>query len=277
MGKTVLGIAPHGYSVIGELAGKELKAFEKIRHGMIHFAQTFYDPAPETIIVFTPHGIRVKDKVMIYQGSYAEGYLSANGETVHQRFDYDNQLSEKLYEGLSEKFDMVESCVLGSAQGPFSVLPLDWGCAIPLKFIAEALDYKPKVVIVSLDIYEDAEGIMVDLGREINKIVEQEEKSIGIIISADQGHCHDEAGPYGYHPASKEFDELMIDVIVSNDFENLKGLDSGLIEDGKMDSLMQTLILSGLIEGEEWTNKLLTYDAPTYFGMLVATYTPSNI
>ncbi len=52
------------------------------------------------------------------------------------------------------------------------------------------------------------------------------------------------------------------------------GLDVAFVEQAKADSFWQLLVLHGAL-GDGWRAELLSYEAPTYFGMLCAAYAPA--
>jgi aromatic ring-opening dioxygenase LigB subunit len=45
-----------------------------------------------------------------------------------------------------------------------------------------------------------------------------------------------------------------------------------MVEQAKADSWWQMLMLHGAMPG--WTGRLISYEVPTYFGMLTAAYSP---
>jgi len=51
-------------------------------------------------------------------------------------------------------------------------------------------------------------------------------------------------------------------------------LERSLITNAKVDSYWQMLMPHGAL-GDRWRSQVLSYEAPTYFGMLCAAYTPS--
>jgi aromatic ring-opening dioxygenase LigB subunit len=55
--------------------------------------------------------------------------------------------------------------------------------------------------------------------------------------------------------------------------DRLSEIPPELVEEAKADSWWQMLMLHGATEG--WTGRLISYEAPTYFGMLTAEYRPS--
>jgi aromatic ring-opening dioxygenase LigB subunit len=96
------------------------------------------------------------------------------------------------------------------------------------------------------------------------------------VASADQGHAHDAGGPYGFHPASTEFDTIVKKAVVENDLTPMMSLSPQFVEDAKPDSLWQLAMLQGVLEHTEMTGRLLSYQVPTYFGMLCALYLPKQ-
>lgn len=54
----------------------------------------------------------------------------------------------------------------------------------------------------------------------------------------------------------------------------LMDLDEGRAKDAAIDGLWQALMLFGAFEVTPMNVELLSYEAPTYYGMLVAVWTP---
>ena len=51
--------------------------------------------------------------------------------------------------------------------------------------------------------------------------------------------------------------------------------DKAFVGEAKADSFWQMLMLHGAI-ADRWHGEFLSYEAPTYFGMLCASYLPKN-
>jgi aromatic ring-opening dioxygenase LigB subunit len=98
-------------------------------------------------------------------------------------------------------------------------------------------------------------------------------RRVALIASADHGHAHDADGPYGYDPAAKEYDDRVVELVRSERLGELLAFDPQFIERAKADSFWQMLMLHGAL-GDRWRGELLSYEAPTYFGMLCAAYAP---
>jgi aromatic ring-opening dioxygenase LigB subunit len=96
---------------------------------------------------------------------------------------------------------------------------------------------------------------------------------VALIASADHGHGHDPDGPYGFAAESAPYDERIQELVRENRIGDLVGVDAKWARDAKADSFWQLLMLHGAI-GDAFEPELLSYEAPTYFGMLTAAYSP---
>ena len=66
-------------------------------------------------------------------------------------------------------------------------------------------------------------------------------------------------------------------LIKRDDLSALTRMDPTLPVDAKADSYWQMLMLHGALDGQNWTGEFLSYEAPTYFGMLCASYQPKAV
>lgn len=228
-------IAPHG----------DLDDIPALRSAMEELGRRFDAAKPDVTVVVTPHNVHVEGHFAVITAARVGG-LECDREAAAALLESDLPILGVSYGGN----------VLEQAQ-----MPLDWGTEVPLAYMRAG-----RVVVVSpardrpLDEH-------VELGRFIasNRLLQA--RRLALIASADHGHTHDAAGPYGFHPAAAEYDARLLDVLASGrlDFRPL----ADLVEDAKADSLWQLLVLQGAV-GEAATAELLAYEAPDYFGMAVA-------
>ena len=264
------GIAPHGFSVIGEIAGDEYKLFKRTRDAMEAMGKNIIKDHPDTIIVLTPHGLRLKGFNAIYTSENCRGSLAANGEVVELAYACDKEMALEILEAVDMERIPSVGCNFGGMTGEASNIEMDWGTIIPLWFCQEE-GYHPKIVVIG-PTREIEPQQLIRLGEIIGEVVSNSTKSVALIASADQGHCHNENGPYGFNPASKIYDKQINDIIENNNMDELLKIDSDLIENAKPDSFWQMLILHGAIKDLSMTSELLSYQVPTYFGMSVASF-----
>lgn len=264
-------IAPHGSEIIPALAGPYLDQFAQTREAMEELGRRMAALAPDTIVVITPHGLRLDNAISIVTTDYTSGVLEENGGKIEAKFDCDRPLAERILQEARSSGLPVVGALFGALEGPASKLELDWGALIPLWFMGARWDHKPKIVLVgpcrAIPLTD-----LVTLGQIIARMAEQSGRKVALIASADQAHAHSAEGPYGFDPAAALYDEAIQGIIRSGDLGRLLDLDPELIEAAKPDSLWQMLVLHGASIEVPMQGKLLSYQLPTYFGMLCASY-----
>lgn len=257
-------IAPHGMEIIPEMAGVDSGRMSLTRDGLSKLGRDMESAQPDTIIVLTPHGTRINGQFSITDCERMEGIAEERGHTFTMEKRIDRELARSIADKASSAELPVGTINYGTAAGPISCLPLDWGAIVPLRFMPDV----PIVVITpSREIpYEKH----VQFGKALRKAVQASSKRIGLIASCDWSHTHAETGPYGYNPAAKRLDEEVVELIKQNQLERMGDFDDEYLDAAKPDGNWQTLILAGAIPSEERKVEFLSYEAPTYFGMLCA-------
>ena len=149
---------------------------------------------------------------------------------------------------------------------------MDWGALIPLWYMGGRSEPPVRVVLVSPARDLPAET-HVAAGRMIALTAAEAGKRVALIASADHGHAHDADGPYGFDPASAVYDEQIVELVRGNRLDGLLGIDADFVAEAQADSWWQMLVLHGAV-GDAFEVELLSYEAPTYFGMLCASFTP---
>jgi aromatic ring-opening dioxygenase LigB subunit len=153
-----------------------------------------------------------------------------------------------------------------------SVAPMDWGVLIPLWFMG-GRDDPPLPLVVITPARDLSAADHVQAGTVIAAAAAASGLRVAFIASADHGHAHDPEGPYGYHPDARAYDELIVELVRGDRLDRLTEIPIELVERAKADSWWQMLMLHGAT-ASGWRGRLISYEAPTYFGMLTAAYTP---
>ena len=264
-------IAPHGGEIVPQLTD-DLALMAKTRAAMQELGRSFAAQKIDTVIVLTPHGIVVDGALSIGATRHAAGIVGEpDGKHIKASFECDLELVQSIYVACEQAAIPLVRLV-GEEAKEKAVLPLDWGVVIPLWFTAHPLtEPRPKIVVVAPNRSLPREHL-VRFGVLLARCAAETEKRIALIASCDQGHAHDENGPYGYSPVSAEHDGQMCAAIVSEDLGCLLEWDEEFLEEAKVDAFWQTIILAGALGHTPLTGELLSYEAPTYFGMAVASY-----
>jgi len=272
-GLVIAAIAPHGGMVIDELCPPDLTDRVKaVRVAMEEMGHRFAAAAPRTIVVVTPHHVHVPGAIAVATASAAAGEIEENHRRVRLRCPIDRRLADTMLTTL--RLAGVSAVGVGvdpEAEAAGADLPMDWGTLVPLWFLARD-EPAPEVVIVSPS-PELPPSEHVRAGAAIARAAAVHGHPVALVASADQGHAHDPGGPYGFHPASREYDQLVVRLVEQDRLGALLLLDPAMVERAKADSWLQLLMLHGAL-GPGWRGRLLAYDVPTYFGMLCALYEP---
>ena len=202
---------------------------------------------------------------------FTEGILKTDSGSIQIRCTCNRIFAEEIL-GEAERAKLpIVGVNYGAAEGEASCMSMDWGTLIPLWFFGcEAR--KPKVVIAtpSREIPLDN---LVRFSKIIARVAEKSKIRTAFVTSADQAHTHKKKGPYGFHLDAKKFDKLVVDAVKEEKLKRLLRLDQKLVENAKPDSLWQMAVLMGVLDHVPLKGKFISYQAPTYFGMLCAAYT----
>jgi len=266
-------IMPHGGDIIPQLAARKTKhLFVKTRESMRKIARDIREVRPDTIVIASPHNLRLQDKIGIMTSENTTGQLNGpRGKKVNLSLKCDREFAQDLLQESTRKHLPVVGANYGTAEGPASDMPMDWGTLVPMWFVAKEKRVKARTVIVTPS-REIPLRQNIALGTTIAEMAEKKEKRIVFIASADQAHAHKRSGPYGYHSSAAKYDEFVSQAIRKNRIESISRLKKRFIEDAKPDSLWQMAMLAGLTRVVKMRGSLLSYDVPTYYGMICASF-----
>ena len=266
-------IAPHGGEIVPALAGSKLELFSPTRRGMRTLAADLKRARPETIVIASPHNLRLHRHVGVVTAENTSGTTAEGRRKISLRAKCDVEFAGRLVDAAERRGVPVVGATYGVYEGPLSDLAMDWGTMIPLWFFLPATRPRAKVVIVT-----PGRGIPLSQNFEFGRVVAEEaenvKKRVAFVASSDQAHAHRKSGPYGFSPRAKEYDELVVDAIGRERLESIMELDAGFVDAAKPDSLWQMTMLAGAISVVPMRGRLVSYQLPTYYGMLCASYVP---
>ena len=271
-------IAPHGGEIIPQLAKSKTEAnlFAKTRKSMFELARQLEKAQPETIVIASPHNLRLWKRIGIVFSENSTGFLESESKEqprVRVSAKCDVRLAREIYSrALGNKLPVV-GANYGSFEGTASDLPMDWGTVIPLWFF---LDRKAKRRIVIVTPSREIPLVQnFAFGRVIGEIsIELKDKRVAFVASADQAHAHKKSGPYGFHASAKIYDQLVVRAIEKNELKSLLRVDPRFVEDAKPDSLWQIAMLAGCLSRLDTNSRMVSYEVPTYYGMVCADFVP---
>jgi aromatic ring-opening dioxygenase LigB subunit len=266
-------IAPHGSIAIPEAKPKDRpKLASATTAGMQELGRRFTAAEPDVSIVLTPHNIHVEGAIAVIDAAAIRGDLLQWGSPISLRIPVDRELALSVREAIREAGIPVVAVSYGANDPTTAVFPMDWAVLIPAHFMGGRSEPQVPVAVIA-PARDLADDVHVRAGEAIGRAAAASRKRVALIASCDHGHGHDAKGPYGFTPRSKEFDEAVVRLIRENGGLGFPRLGSAFAREAKADSYWQMLMLEGALGHEAWKGELLSYEAPTYFGMLCAAYT----
>jgi aromatic ring-opening dioxygenase LigB subunit len=250
-------IAPHGGLVFDQPEAPT-------RQGMEELGRRFGAAEPEAAIVLTPHGLHIDDHFAVVRSLHLEGDAAQwTDADTHYAGPGEPELAEACLNELQTDGLPALGVTFGTTAAGSSTMPLDWGALIPLWFMRA-----PAVVVTPCRARPNGEHVRA--GAALARATG--DRRVALIASADHGHGHTHDGPYGYAAESKPYDALIQELVAGNRLGELVEVDPAWAVAAKADSFWQLLMLHGAI-GDRYDAELLSYEAPTYFGMLTASFT----
>jgi aromatic ring-opening dioxygenase LigB subunit len=278
-------IAPHGFPIIPELSDDADGALAT-RAAMVELGQRCREARPDTIVVAGPHGVRVEGTICLADVARAAGTLRWGGRQVEMNVPVDGEFTNRVAAAARQRAIPVAMAGYAGNRRYQSVLPLDWGLITPLWFLGHGQnrvgkgdvlaeppdgDTGPPVVIVTPS-RSLPRQTMVEFGRAVAEAASEQWPRVAFVASCDWAHTHRVDGPYGFHPAAAAVDDAVVAAVRDGDLLRLIELDEVDVDNAAIDGLWQLLMLAGAVEGTGLRPDVLSYEAPTYYGMIVAAY-----
>src|ERR1700756_426680 len=253
-------IAPHGGEIIPELASRSmLGRFKDTRTAMETLARRISEARPHTIIIASPHNLRLSGKIAVVTAENSSGELKGSSKksiNLHARLD--RAFGESILRA-SEKAKLpVVGANYGTASGASSSMQMDWGTLVPLWFVLKNKRVAPKIVIVAPS-REIPLRKNYEFGQLLGRMMTLERRRFVFIASADQAHAHSRSGPYGFNSAASKYDNIVMSKIRQNKLKTIMSLSPRFVEDAKPDSLWQMTMLAGVTDIVPSRSNLLSY------------------
>ncbi|MCA1669303.1 MAG: extradiol ring-cleavage dioxygenase [Thermomicrobia bacterium] len=273
-GLVFAAIAPHGSLAIPDACSPEERHLATATQGaMAELGRRFAAARPDATIIVTPHNVHVEAAMAVVVAGKLAGSLSDwTKERIELQCSTDRPLARAAIDALNAARIPAVGISYGGNDAAGATAPMDWGVLIPLWFMGGRSEPQVPVVVIS-PARDLSPADHVRAGKALAEMAATSGKRVAMIASSDHGHAHLADGPYGFDPAAAEYDNHVVDLIKANHLTGVREIDPALVARAKADSFWQMLMLSGAI-GDTWKGEFLSYEAPTYFGMLCAAFAP---
>jgi aromatic ring-opening dioxygenase LigB subunit len=234
-------------------------------------ARQVKEARPDAIVIASPHNLRLPKHIGVVISEHSTGQVVEGTRKVRLSVDCDLETGRAVIGEAERRGLPVVGANYGAMEGPMSDLAMDWGTLVPLWFFVRANRLKSKVLIVT-----PSRGIPLEQNREFGKciaaVAEDSRRRVVFVASSDQAHAHRKDGPYGFDERAKEYDMRVLDAVEEGRLSSLMNIEPDLVEAAKPDSLWQLAILAGILDVVRMKGRLVSYQVPTYYGMLCAGY-----
>ena len=280
-GVVFAAIMPHGFSLVPELS-PDAEGGLRTRAAMEEVGRHCAAAVPDVLVVATPHGFLVPGAICIANAGRAAGTLVWDGRRAEQNVPVDRSFVADIAQVAGQDgLPVVVHSFAG--EGAEAVVPLDWGALIPLWFLGHGRnpvgsghvladppdeDGGPPVVIVCPSPRVPSADL-ARFGRALAWAAASAGRRVAVVASCDWSHVHRPDGPYGFSPQAAEIDAAVVDAVRGGRLGDLASLDARAVAAAVVDGVPQALVLAGAVEGFP-PPAVLPYEAPTYYGMLVA-------
>ena len=143
-------IAPHGAELIPKLAKPRERRFSRTREGMRTLAGRIATVKPDTILIASPHNLRLVENIAVIVTENSTGVLRTSPKRmVSLKAKCNVELARELLQRAKGLSLPVVGANYGSFNGSTSDIPMDWGTLVPLWFVLHEKRVRARIVLVA--------------------------------------------------------------------------------------------------------------------------------
>jgi AmmeMemoRadiSam system protein A len=262
-------LVPHPPIILEEIGGEERKKALKTVNAMKAIREKINSYAPESILIFSPHGPVFRDGLGIRSGERLKGNLANFGFTHTWEWETDQDLIQEIIKETS-KDGLLCVELTDEVRSQYRIAnTLDHGVLVPLSFF-DQMSFR--LVATGFSWLPWAEQYA--LGVAIGRAVRNSPRRIVVIASGDLSHCLIPGAPVTYDPRGEEFDRRLVNLIQENKIEEILRFDPVLVKKAAECGFRSLLMLLGVFDGLEIKTELFNYEAPFGVGYAIAGFEP---
>ncbi|MCL5795066.1 MAG: MEMO1 family protein [Patescibacteria group bacterium] len=265
-----VAIAPHPPIIVPEVGGEDSKKCKKTIAAMEKLSYEIGQVKPDTVIIISPHALIHQDRFAVYGSPEFYGDFGQFGASKIS-FHYDNDL------GLAGKIvnesnqNNIQAYLFGDPDSKYG--ELDHGEMVPLYYLAKNLPQETKILPIAFSYLSPVSHFTFgQIIKDVANSPEFKDQSIALVASGDLSHRLLQTSPAGFSASGKEFDDTLVDMIKTNQVENILKLDENFIEEAGECGYRSILIALGALDNSSYTPEILSYEGPFGVGYLVVNF-----
>ena len=270
----VLGaLAPHPPIIIPAVGRGHLDKVTATREAMDKLAQRIAGAAPETIVVFTPHGNVFQDALAVTGTDPLAGDLGRFGDGEIQSWPNDLELAGEIVRAAEEAG--LNAVLLGEAESRQydCSTALDHGVLVPLSFVGSKVR-GAKLVVAGMGFLplED----LYSFGRCVATAAHALERRVVVLASGDLSHRLTPEAPAGFDPRGEQFDRTLVALLEQADVPGILGIDPVIAEKAGECGYRTIVMMLGALDGQGVEEEVHSYEGPFGVGYAVASFRPTG-
>lgn len=255
-------IAPHPPVMVPAIGRGREQEMPRILEAMAVACDGLKRAGPATVVVISSHGPARSDVLGVLLAPDAAGSFAEFG-AHHPVYHFENDV--ELAERLQAEARAEGGIIAGLNQWGHG---LDWGCLVPLHYLAGGLE---GTKVMPLVISGAPPERHFQAGHALARAVEAIGRRVAIVCSADLSHALSPTAPARYDPAGLLFDERYREAVARWDVHWMLHTEETFRRHAAEDAVRQTAVLMGCLSDYRIQPRVLAYDAPFGVGYLVAT------
>jgi len=263
-------------------------AAQRIHNASCQAGMFIRETRPDIIFLSTPHGLELTGDFLLYENPVLSGVATLGADVGPGAPSYNvskTLRTDPVVTDLLKRLRSTGANVTGiRGFGMGLSLPISWGEVLPLSFL-DVAGPEPndgyKVIVMGIPYRRYTEDFtmvqeLTTLGAAIAMFFAELPQRVAWIVSSDLAHTHRADGPYGFSSAAAPFDDAVgrwMRTLVDAHLEEATKLEqAGAKSCGYTGLVMLNGALAALGGPAAWRSSLLGLEAPTYYGMGVATF-----
>ncbi len=256
-------MVPHPPMIVPDVGRGSESVVEETTRAYEKVADEIAELKPDTIVISSPHSVMYADYFHISPGTHASGDFGAfRAPQVSFDVDYDSQFA--LQWSNHAAVNDIDAGTLGEKDPN-----LDHGTMVPLYFIMKKYtDFK----LVRIGLSGFSLSTHYRMGMLCSTVAEELNRRVVYVASGDLSHKLKEDGPYGFNASGPIYDERIMDVMGSGEFDRLLDFDETLCNMAAECGHRSFVMLAGALDRKSVSIERLVHQDVTGVGYGICTY-----
>jgi len=263
-------LVPHPPLLVPEVGGDEIENVAATVTGMKALAGRIAQLCPDVLVMVTPHGPVLGNRLAILDDPVIKGDLGQFGAShVVMEARVERSLASAIADEARHAGIPVELLDTAAARRYGTAVFFDHALMVPMHYLREAgVDVPIVPIVIGFLSYPE----LFQFGEAIRRVIRRRQERVAILSSGDLSHRLTQDAPAGFHPMGAAFDRVLVDLLAKGDLQGIMDLDEKMIEQAGECGFRPLLIMLGAMAKLDTSPQVLSYEGPFGVGYAVVAY-----